>query len=77
MLSTFCEHLIDEEIAEAVAQAANAIDASVTDYSVAAVVPRSRRTGPGTNTWSSLPGDRRAPSASPPSAMPSTPISVR
>jgi len=39
MLSTFGEHLIDEEIAEAVAQAANAIDASVTDYSVAAVVP--------------------------------------
>ncbi len=41
ILSAFGEHLIDAEIEEAVATAANAIDASVVDYSVAAIFPRS------------------------------------
>ncbi len=39
MLSAFGEHLIDEEIETAVATAADAIGASVTDYSVGALMP--------------------------------------
>jgi hypothetical protein len=41
-LSAFGEHLIDEEIEESVARAAEAIDAMVTDYSVGAVFPTAR-----------------------------------
>ncbi len=41
VLSAFGEHLIDAEIEEAVAAAANAIDASVVDYCVAAIFPES------------------------------------
>lgn len=47
MLSAFGEHLIAEEIEDAVARAAHAIDASVVDYSVAAVVPETAGTTPG------------------------------
>jgi len=38
-LSAFGEHLIDAEIEEAIAQAAEAINATVTDYSVGALMP--------------------------------------
>ena len=42
MLSAFGEHLIDEEIEEAVAKAAAAIGAQITDYSVGAVFPKKK-----------------------------------
>ncbi|MCZ6859766.1 MAG: GH3 auxin-responsive promoter family protein [Alphaproteobacteria bacterium] len=42
MLSAFGEHLINEEIEEAVAKAAAAIGALVTDYSVGAVFPKKK-----------------------------------
>lgn len=42
MLSAFGEHLIDEEIEEAVAKAAAAIGAPVVDYSVGAVFPKKK-----------------------------------
>lgn len=42
MLSAFGEHLIDEEIEEAVAKAATSIGARVTDYSVGAVFPKKK-----------------------------------
>jgi len=47
MLSAFGEHLIAEEIEEAVAGAATAIGASVANYSVAAVVPEASGAKPG------------------------------
>ncbi len=42
MLSAFGEHLIDEEIEDAVAKAAAAIGAQITDYSVGAVFPKKK-----------------------------------
>jgi hypothetical protein len=45
VLSAFGEHLIDAEIEEAVAVAANAIDAAVADYCVAPVYPKSGEKG--------------------------------
>ncbi|MHA1537276.1 MAG: GH3 family domain-containing protein [Alphaproteobacteria bacterium] len=42
MLSAFGEHLIDEEIEEAVAKAAAAIGARITDYSLGAIIPKKK-----------------------------------